>query len=132
MAAVRAVRAVIWTALLVGLFAASWRLSQIDPRKLLQPAPTFRRVLGDFVTIDLSPDVLQVVFRQILTTIFQALVATTLGSLAAAPFSFLAAQARSILFRTSFPNSLKRKRTGHTARAWMACCRYCETSYERN
>jgi phosphonate transport system permease protein len=88
----RVARTVIWAALLVGLFAASWVLSQIDPRKLFQPAPTFLRVLGDFVRIDLSPSVLHSVFRQMLTTIFEALIATTLGSLAAIPFSFLAAR----------------------------------------
>ena len=88
----RVARTLILAALLVALFAFSWVLSQIDPRKLFQPAPTFLRVLRDFVRIDLSSSVLQVVFRQMLTTVFQALIATTLGALAAIPFSFLAAR----------------------------------------
>ncbi len=46
----------------------------------------------DFVKIDLTPNVLQVVIQQMLVTIFQAMLATTLGALIALPFSFLAAK----------------------------------------
>jgi phosphonate transport system permease protein len=88
----RVARTALLAITLVAFFAASWRLAQIDPRKLFDPAPTFFRVLSDFVTIDLSSAVLQVVFRQMLTTVFQALIATTLGALAAIPLSFVAAR----------------------------------------
>ena len=88
----RAARTALMAALLLAFFAASWSLSQIDLRKLFEPAPTFWQVVGDFVTIDVSPAVLQVVSRQMLITVFQALIATTLGALAAIPFSFLAAR----------------------------------------
>jgi phosphonate transport system permease protein len=88
----RVARTALLAIALVAFFAASWRLAQIDPRKLFEPAPTFLRVLRDFVKIDLSSAVLQVVFRQMLTTVFQSLIATTLGALAAIPLSFLAAR----------------------------------------
>ncbi|MCX7671540.1 MAG: phosphonate ABC transporter, permease protein PhnE, partial [Anaerolineae bacterium] len=78
--------------LFLALFVGSWRLLKLDARVLLAPAPTFGRLVHDFVTIDLSPDVLEIVIKEILVTIFQALLATTFGGLAAIPFSFLAAK----------------------------------------
>jgi len=77
---------------LLALFVFSWQLSEIDLRKLAEPAPTFQRLVRDFVDFDLTPAVVQTIFRQMMTTIFQALVATTLGGLLAIPFSFLAAR----------------------------------------
>ncbi len=74
------------------LFVGSWLLLKLDARVLLEPAPTFGRLVRDFVTIDLSPEVLDIVVKEILVTIFQALLATTFGGLAAIPFSFLAAK----------------------------------------
>jgi ABC-type phosphate/phosphonate transport system permease subunit len=59
---------------------------------MLEPAPTFVRLVGDFVAIDLTPDVLNNVVKQMLVTLFQALLATTLGGFLAIPFSFLAAR----------------------------------------
>lgn len=85
-------RALVWLAVGLGIFALCWQLSEINPLKLFEPAPTFTKVVRDFVTIDLSPNVLDTVFKQMLITIFQALLATTLGGLVAVPFSFLAAR----------------------------------------
>ena len=83
-----------WSYIFLGaaLFAGSWLLLKLDARVLLEPAPTFGRLVRDFVTIDLSPAVLDIVVKEILVTIFQALLATTFGGLAAIPFSFLAAK----------------------------------------
>lgn len=94
----RSPRALFYSALVLAVFVAGWHLSAIDPRKMFEPAPTFLRLVGDFVEIDLNPDVLEVVLKQMLITVFQALLATTLGGLAAVPFSFLAA--RNLLGRT--------------------------------
>jgi phosphonate transport system permease protein len=78
---------------LLGLlvFVASWNLTQIDIRKLLDPGPTFGKLLTDFLSLDLTPALLDAVIKQLLLTVFQALIATTLGGLLAIPFSFLAA-----------------------------------------
>ena len=76
----------------LGLFAYCWNLTEISLKDLFEPAPTFLRLVGDFLRIDLSPAVLSGVTQQMLTTIFQALLATTLGAIAAFPFSFVAAR----------------------------------------
>jgi len=78
--------------LVLGLFIASWHLSEIDLKKMLEPAPTFGKVVHDFLTIDLSPAVIDTVVKQMIITVLQALMATTLGGLVAIPFSFLAAR----------------------------------------
>jgi phosphonate transport system permease protein len=79
---------------LLGLlaFIYCWNLSQISLRDLFSPGSNFGLLIKDFVTIDLSSDVLQPVIMQLIVTIFQALLATTLGALVALPFSFLAAK----------------------------------------
>ncbi len=59
---------------------------------MLSPGKNFGSLLLDFVTIDLSPKILNTVMSQMLVTIFQAMLATTLGALVAFPFSFLAAK----------------------------------------
>jgi phosphonate transport system permease protein len=74
------------------LFVYCFRVTGIDLRELFQPAPTLGRLIHDFVSIDLTPDVLAVVSKQIIVTVFQALLATTFGGLIAIPFSFLAAK----------------------------------------
>lgn len=83
-----------WGYIVLGLalFVGSWLLLKLDLRVLLEPAPTFGRLVRDFITIDLSPAVLDIVTREILVTIFQAMLATTFGGLLAVPFSFLAAK----------------------------------------
>lgn len=78
--------------LLVAAFIYCWNVTEIDLRDLFQPAPTFLRLVSDFVRIDLSPEVVRVVIQQMLVTVFQALLATTFGALVALPFSFLAAK----------------------------------------
>jgi phosphonate ABC transporter permease subunit PhnE len=80
--------------ILVGalLIVYFWNAAQINLKDLFQPAPTFLRLVGDFISIDLSKDVFDVVLQQMLVTIFQALLATTFGALIALPFSFLAAK----------------------------------------
>jgi phosphonate ABC transporter permease subunit PhnE len=73
-------------------FIYCWNITEINLKDLFQPAPTFIRLLTDFIKIDLTKDVLDVVVKQMLITIFQALLATTLGGILAIPFSFLAAK----------------------------------------
>ncbi len=73
-------------------FIYCWNLTEISFKSLLNPGKNFGQVLFDFISFDLSPSVLQVIFQQMLVTIFQAMLATTLGALAAVPVSFLAAK----------------------------------------
>ena len=74
------------------VFIYCWNLSGINIKDLLSPGSNFGQLIKDFVTIDLSSNVLQPTIQQMIVTIFQALLATTLGALAALPFSFLAAK----------------------------------------
>ena len=74
------------------VFIYLWNVAEINLKELFEPAPTFLRLIGDFLKVDLSPAVLSVVINQMLVTIFQALLATTLGAIIALPFSFLAAR----------------------------------------
>ncbi|HZY40512.1 MAG TPA: phosphonate ABC transporter, permease protein PhnE, partial [Anaerolineae bacterium] len=85
-------RALAYLALGAAVFVYCWNATQINFAKMFEPAPTFARLVGDFVAVDLSPAVFDTVLKQMLITIFQALVATALGGLAALPFSFLAAR----------------------------------------
>jgi len=88
----RSARALFYLVLGFAVIAVSWQLAEINPSKMFQPAPTFLRLVGDFITIDLNPNVIDLVLKQMLVTIFQALMATTLGGVVAIPFSFLAAR----------------------------------------
>ncbi len=74
------------------VFLYSWEITKIDLAKLLDPGPTFGRLLKDFVTIDLTGKVIDNVLRELIITTMQAFLATTLGGLLAIPFSFLAAK----------------------------------------
>jgi phosphonate transport system permease protein len=85
-------RGIFYALLFIGVFLASWNLAQIDLRKLLEPAPTFGKVILDFVSVDTSVAVWEQVTRNLLVTVFQALLATTLGGFIALPFAFLAAR----------------------------------------
>jgi phosphonate transport system permease protein len=69
-----------------------WNLTRINLTALFHPGKTFGRLITDFLRIDLTPNVLSLVVKQMLVTIFQAMLATTLGAIAALPFSFLAAK----------------------------------------
>jgi phosphonate ABC transporter permease subunit PhnE len=73
-------------------FVYCWNVAEINIRGMLEPGKNFGRLLLDFVKIDLSQKVAQLVFQQMMVTIFQALLATTLGAILAMPFSFLAAK----------------------------------------
>ncbi len=90
--ALRRLRTVFYIIVAVVVFAYCWNLTGLSIRGLLNPGKNFGRLLLDFVSLDLSPDVFTVVFQQMLVTIFQALLATTLGAALAFPFSFLAAK----------------------------------------
>ena len=83
-----------WVYLLLGaaVFVYCWQLSEINLQELLNPAPTLGAFITSFLSLNLSPEVVDTVIRQMITTLFQALLATTLGALAAIPFSFLAAR----------------------------------------
>jgi phosphonate ABC transporter permease subunit PhnE len=89
---------------LIGLlaFVYCWNLSGISIKSMFDPGSNFGQLIKDFVTIDLSPEVLQPVIQQMIVTIFQAFLATTLGALAALPFSFLAAKNLTGRSRLSF------------------------------
>jgi len=58
-----------------------------QPARSLQPGSNFGRLIKDFVTIDLSSNVLAPVIQQMIVTIFQAFLATTLGALIALPLA---------------------------------------------
>ena len=76
----------------LAVFIYCWNITEISIRSLLHPGKNFGQLILDFVSIDLTPKVVQVVIQQMLVTIFQAMLATTLGALIALPFSFLAAK----------------------------------------
>jgi phosphonate transport system permease protein len=73
-------------------FVYCWNVAEISIRSLFNPGKNFGQLIIDFISIDLSQKVIQVVFQQMLVTIFQAMLATTLGAIIALPFSFLAAK----------------------------------------
>jgi phosphonate ABC transporter permease subunit PhnE len=73
-------------------FIYCWNVAEISLRSLFNPGKNFGQLIIDFVSIDLSPKVIQTVFQQIIVTIFQAMLATTFGAIVALPFSFLAAK----------------------------------------
>jgi phosphonate transport system permease protein len=80
--------------ILLGLTALifCWNITEINLKSLIDPGPTFLQILKDFTSIDLSPDVINLVSKQIIITILQAMLATFLGAIVALPFSFLAAK----------------------------------------
>jgi phosphonate transport system permease protein len=90
--ALRTLRTIFYVILGTAVFAYCWEITELSIRGLLDPGKNFGRLIGDFVSIDLSPGVFKVVFQQMLVTIFQAMLATTVGAAAAFPFSFLAAK----------------------------------------
>lgn len=82
----------IYVILGLAAFVYCWNITEIDLGNLIQPGPTFLQILKDFTKIDLSPEVLNLVTKQIIITILQAMLATFLGAILAAPASFLAAK----------------------------------------
>ena len=88
----RALRTAFYVVLGLAAFIYCWNVAEISIRSMLNPGKNFGQLILDFVSIDLSPKILQVVFQQILVTIFQAMLATTIGAAFAFPFSILAAK----------------------------------------
>lgn len=86
------VRTVIYVIIGTGFFVYFWEVCKIDLKDIFRPAPTFLRMVGDFLKMDFSPDLVSSVIQQMLITVFQALLATTLGAALALPVSFLAAK----------------------------------------
>lgn len=86
------VRNIAYILIAVVLFMYFWEVTRIDLRDLFNPGPTFGRLLWDFISIDLSPTVVDNVVRELIVTTMQAFMATSLGGLLAIPFSFLAAK----------------------------------------
>jgi phosphonate ABC transporter permease subunit PhnE len=74
------------------VFIYCWNVAEINLKELFDPGKNFGQLIFDFVSIDLTPKVFQVVLQQMLVTVFQAMLATTLGAFVALPFSFLAAK----------------------------------------
>jgi phosphonate transport system permease protein len=89
---VKKIRNVIYALLGLILFIYFWDVTRIDLSKLFDPGPTFGRLIGDFITIDLSAKVVDNVVRELIITTMQAFMATSLGGILAIPFSFLAAK----------------------------------------
>jgi len=87
-----ALRLALYVILGVAVFAYCWNITEISIRSLLDPGKNFGQLILDFLNIDLTPAVVQVVVQQMLVTIFQAMLATTLGAFLALPVSFLAAK----------------------------------------
>ncbi len=83
-----------WFYIVVGAaaFVYFWQLCEIDLKQLFNPGPNLGQLITGFASLNLSPEVLSTVTREMIVTIFQALLATTLGALLAIPFSFLAAR----------------------------------------
>jgi phosphonate ABC transporter permease subunit PhnE len=90
--ALRALRMAFYVVLGLAALMYCWNLAEINLPSFLHPGKNFGRLITEFVSIDLSPKVVQIVFQQMLVTIFQAMLATTLGAILALPFSFLAAK----------------------------------------
>jgi len=86
------VRNIIFGVLGVVVFFYCVEVTKIDLSKLFDPGSTFGRLLMDFIEVDLSPNVLDNVIRELIITTMQAFMATTMGGLLAIPFSFLAAK----------------------------------------
>ncbi len=76
---------------LIGFYYCAY-ITKIDLRTLFDPAPTFVRLVQDFLSIDTTPNIMNPVIKQMIITVFMALLATTLGAIVAIPFSFLAAR----------------------------------------
>lgn len=83
---------VVYIILGIIVFMYCWQITDINFKDLFHPGSNFGSIIRDFVTIDLSTSVLNVVVKDLITTVMQAFLATTLGAIFAIPFSFLAAK----------------------------------------
>jgi len=86
------IRKVVYIVLGLAAFVYCWTITKIDLESLFNPGKTFGRLLLDFISIDVTPDVVKGVVKELIVTVMQAFMATTLGGLLAIPFSFLAAK----------------------------------------
>jgi phosphonate transport system permease protein len=86
------IRKGVYIVLGLAVFVYCWTITKINLKDMFDPGPTFGRLLLDFVSIDLSAEVLNGVIKELIITVMQAFMATTLGGLLAIPFSFLAAK----------------------------------------
>lgn len=86
------IRKVVYILIGAATFIYCWTITEISFKDLFNPGSTFGRLLLDFVSIDLSPDVIKGVTEQLVITVMQAFMATTIGGILAIPFSFLAAK----------------------------------------
>ena len=86
------VRNIIYIVLGVAVFIYFWEVTKINLKDLFNPGKTFGRLLWDFISIDLNPEVVKNVIRELIITTMQAFMATVLGGALAIPFSFLAAK----------------------------------------
>ena len=83
---------VVYIILGIIVFMYCWQITDINFKDLFHPGSNFGSIIRDFVTIDLTASVLNVVVKDLITTVMQAFLATTLGAIFAIPFSFLAAK----------------------------------------
>lgn len=88
----RTLRTAFYVVLGLAAFVYCWNVAEISIKSMLNPGKNFGQLIYDFVSIDLTPKIVQAVFQQMLVTIFQAMLATTLGAALAFPFSILAAK----------------------------------------
>lgn len=86
------IRNIVYIVIGVVVFIYFWEITEISIKDMFSPGPSFGRLLGDFVSIDLSAEVIQNVVRELIITTMQAFMATVLGGALAIPFSFLAAK----------------------------------------
>jgi phosphonate transport system permease protein len=86
------VRKIVYIILGIAVFIYCWTITEINLKDMFSPGSTFGQLLKDFVSIDLSTDVVNKVATELITTVMQAFMATTFGGILAIPFSFLAAK----------------------------------------
>ncbi len=86
------IRNIVYIVIGVAVFIYFWEIAEISIKEMFSPGPSFGRLLGDFISIDLSRDVINNVVRELIITTMQAFMATVLGGALAIPFSFLAAK----------------------------------------
>jgi phosphonate ABC transporter permease subunit PhnE len=83
---------VIYIILGIIVFMYCWQVTDINFKDLFHPGTNFGSIIRDFVKIDLSASMLNIIAKELITTVMQAFLATTLGAIFAIPFSFLAAK----------------------------------------
>jgi phosphonate transport system permease protein len=85
-------RTVLYVVLGAAFFIYCWNITEINLKDLFNPGKTFGRLIHDFISVDLTPSIVNSVGKEMIITVLQALLATSLGAIVATPFSFLAAK----------------------------------------